>query len=161
MLTLENLEAGFGEFDEFTIELESKRSDVYEAFSARKQALLDERARRAERLVESADRILTSVRRRMASLPSLDEVNTYFASDPMVAKLRSLASELRELGDQVHAEELEGRVKAARQEAGRALRERDLQAFRAQSGTGPVTRQSGKTTQVRMRRSCGDHPEWS
>src|SRR5690606_9831636 len=46
------------------------------------------------------------------------------ASDPMVAKLRSTAEELRGLGDTVRAEELDGRVKAARQEAGRALRDR-------------------------------------
>ncbi len=42
----------------------------------------------------------------------------------MVARLRSIAEELRGLDDGVRAEELEGRVKAARQEAGRALRDR-------------------------------------
>jgi transposase len=39
-------------------------------------------------------------------------------------------------------------------EASRALRERNLKALRAQSGTGPVTKQSGKTKLVIMRRSC-------
>ncbi len=124
MLQIENLESRFAEFDDFLGDLATKREDVYEAFSARKQTLLDERARRADRLVESAERILTSVSRRVMSLDSLDDVNTYFASDPMVAKLRASTEELRSLGDQVRAEELEGRVKAARQEAGRALRDR-------------------------------------
>ncbi|WP_017620690.1 DNA repair ATPase [Nocardiopsis gilva] len=124
MLQLENLESRFGEFDDFLDELSAKREDVYEAFSTRKQALLDERARRADRLVESGDRVLGSVQRRVASLDSLDDVNTYFASDPMVVRLRSTIEQLRELGDQVRAEELEGRIKAARQEAGRALRDR-------------------------------------
>ncbi|WP_133741272.1 DNA repair ATPase [Actinorugispora endophytica] len=124
MLQVENLESRFGEFDDFLDELEAKREDVYEAFSGRKQALLDERVRRADRLAESAERVLGSVRRRAASLGSVDEVNTYFASDPMVARLRSTADELRALGDQVRAEEVEGRVKSARQEAGRALRDR-------------------------------------
>jgi ATPase involved in DNA repair/AAA domain (dynein-related subfamily) len=129
MLQLENLESRFADFDDFVGELGAKRTDVYEAFSSRKQALLDERARRADRLVDSADRILGSVRRRLATLGSLDEVNTYFAADPMVAKLRGVADELRALGDQVRAEELAGQVKAARQEAGRALRDRlDLYA---------------------------------
>ncbi|MFC7618164.1 DNA repair ATPase [Actinokineospora soli] len=124
MLQVENLESRFAEFDDFLAQLVDKRTDVYEAFSARKQALLDERARRADRLAASAERVLASVRRRVASLSSLDEVNTYFAGDPMVAKLRSVAEELRALDDQVRAEELEGKVKAARQEAGRSLRDR-------------------------------------
>jgi hypothetical protein len=129
MVQLENLESRFGEFDDFLAEIGAKRTDVYEAFSARKQALLDSRARRADRLVESASRILTTVQRRAGALASLDEVNTYFAGDPMVAKLRSVVDDLRSLGDQVRAEELAGRIKAARQEAGRALRDRlDLYA---------------------------------
>ncbi|MEU7865262.1 DNA repair ATPase [Dactylosporangium sp. NPDC049140] len=124
MLQLENLESRFGEFDDFLAQLGDKRTDVYEAFSSRKQALLDERSRRADRLVESAERILGSIERRVAAMTSPDDVNTYFAADPMVAKLRGVAAELRELGDQVRAEELEGRVKTARLEAGRMLRDR-------------------------------------
>ncbi|HWO65846.1 MAG TPA: DNA repair ATPase, partial [Umezawaea sp.] len=124
LLQLENLESRFSDFDDFLAELGAKRTDVYEAFSSRKQALLDERARRSDRLVDSADRILASVTRRVGTLASLDDVNTYFVSDPMVAKLRSVVSDLRELGDQVRAEELEGRLLAARQEAGRSLRDR-------------------------------------
>ncbi|WP_442942089.1 DNA repair ATPase [Nonomuraea sp. NBC_00507] len=124
MLQLENLESRFGEFDDFAAQLSAKRDDVYEAFSARKQTQLDELARRADRLFASAERVLGSITRRLGSLGSLDEVNTYFATDPMVAKVRSAAGELRSLGDAVRAEELDGRVKSAQQEAARALRDR-------------------------------------
>ncbi|TMR24173.1 AAA family ATPase [Nonomuraea turkmeniaca] len=124
MLQLENLESRFGEFDDFAAQLSAKRDDVYEAFSARKQTQLDELARRADRLFTSAERVLGSVTRRLGSLGSLDEVNTYFATDPMVAKVRSAAGELRSLGDAVRAEELDGRIKSAQQEAARALRDR-------------------------------------
>ncbi|MFB7228106.1 DNA repair ATPase [Streptomyces fimicarius] len=124
LLQLENLESRFAEFDDFLAELAERRTEVYEAFSARKQTLQDERARRAERLAGSADRVLDTIARRVASLEDLDAVHTYFASDPMVAKVRRTADELRELGDPVRAEELDGRLKAARQEAGRALRDR-------------------------------------
>ncbi|MFI1256297.1 DNA repair ATPase [Streptomyces netropsis] len=129
LLRLENLEARFAEHDDFLTELSAKRTDVHEAFSSRKQALQDARARHAERLAGSATRILATVHRRALTLADLDAVNTYFASDPMVAKVRRTADELRELGDLVRADELDGRVKAARQEAGRALRDRtDLYA---------------------------------
>ncbi|QXQ97956.1 DNA repair ATPase [Streptomyces sp. WY228] len=124
LLQLENLESRFAEFDDFLAELAERRTEVYEAFSARKQTLQDERARRAERLAGSAERVLDTIARRVAALDDLDAVHTYFASDPMVAKVRRTADELRELGDPVRAEELDGRLKAARQEAGRALRDR-------------------------------------
>nr|WP_203600238.1 DNA repair ATPase [Streptomyces sp. SID9727] len=125
LLQLENLEARFAEYDDFLAELGERRTEVYEAFSARKQGLQDELARRTERLADSAARVLDTVARRSAALPDADAVHTYFASDPMVAKIRRTAEELRALGDTVRAEELDGQLLAARQEAGRALRDRD------------------------------------
>ncbi|MFD9699419.1 DNA repair ATPase [Lentzea sp. NPDC059081] len=123
LLQLENLESRFGEFDDFLAQVGAKRTDVYEAFSARKQTLLDERARKADRLVQSAERVLGTIRRRLGKLTSTDEINTYFAGDPMVAKVRAVADQLRELGD-VRADELDASLRDARQEGGRALRDR-------------------------------------
>ncbi|OEJ95387.1 DNA repair ATPase [Streptomyces thermolilacinus] len=124
LLQLDNLESRFADHDGFLAEIADKRAEVHDAFAGRKQTLQDTRARRAERLARSAERVLETIARRAAALDGLDAVNTYFASDPMVAKVRRTAGDLRELGDQVRAEELEGRLKAARQEAGRALRDR-------------------------------------
>ncbi|MEJ8658785.1 DNA repair ATPase [Streptomyces sp. MS1.AVA.4] len=124
LLQLENLESRFAEHDGFLPDIAEKRTEIYDAFTTRKQSLQDTRARRAERLAESAGRVLEAIARRASTLGGLDEVHTYFASDPMVAKVRRIAAELRELGDQVRAEELDGRLGAARQEAGRALRDR-------------------------------------
>lgn len=126
---LEDLESRFAEFDAFLGELADKRTEIYEALAARKQTLSDSRARRAEQLAASATRILRTITRRCATLTDTDAVSTYFASDPMVAKVRRTAEELRALGDTVRAEELDGRLKSARQEASRALRDRtDLYA---------------------------------
>ncbi|MFI2780209.1 DNA repair ATPase [Streptomyces sp. ALB3] len=124
LLQLENLESRFAEHDGFLGEIAGKRAEMYDAFAVRRQSLQDARARRAERVAASADRALETIARRAATLSDLDEVNTYFASDPMVAKIRRTGAELRELGDEARAEELEGRLGAARQEAGRALRDR-------------------------------------
>ncbi|MBW5253887.1 DNA repair ATPase [Streptomyces sp. P01-B04] len=124
LLQLENLEAQFDGFDDFLTELGELRTQVYEAFSARRQTLQDALARRTERLAASAARVLETVARRSSALADADAVHTYFASDPMVAKVRRTAGELRGLGDTVRAEELDGQLLAARQEAGRALRDR-------------------------------------
>ncbi|MFD4565640.1 DNA repair ATPase [Streptomyces sp. NPDC058467] len=129
LVQVENLEARFTEFDDFLAELADKRAEIYETFSARRQNLADARARRAEQLATAGSRVLETVTRRAATLADADAVSTYFASDPMVAKVRRTADELRDLGDPVRAEELDGLLKAARQEASRALRDRtDLYA---------------------------------
>ncbi|MFJ8047426.1 DNA repair ATPase [Streptomyces luteogriseus] len=129
LVQVENLESRFAEFDDFLATLADKRDEVHEAFSARKQTLADARGRRAERMADSANRVLRTVARRAAAQTDADAVATYFTSDPMPAKVRRIAGELRDLGDQVRAEELDGRLKAARQDALRALRDRtDLYA---------------------------------
>ncbi|MGW0598954.1 DNA repair ATPase [Streptomyces sp. NPDC002776] len=125
LVQLENLESRFAEFDDFLDELADKRDEVHEAFSSRKQTLADTRARRAERLADSAARVLHTVARRAATLGDADAVATYFTSDPMTSKVRRVTDELRELGDHVRAEELGGRLKSARQEALRSLRDRN------------------------------------
>ncbi|MFF8998234.1 DNA repair ATPase [Streptomyces achromogenes] len=126
---LEDLESRFTDSDDFLTALAGKRAEIHDAFAARKQSLSDARARRAEQLAASATRVLETVTRRCAGLPDADAIAAYFASDPMPAKVRRTAGELRDLGDSVRAEELDGRLKAARQEAERALRDRtDLYA---------------------------------
>ncbi|MER5476012.1 DNA repair ATPase [Streptomyces sp. NPDC002734] len=121
---LENLESRFAEHDEFLDRLDAKRAEIHEVFSARRQTLADARARRADQLTASAERVLATVARRAAALPDADAVAAYFASDPLVAKVGRAAGELRALDDTVRAEELDGRLEAARQEAARALRDR-------------------------------------
>ncbi|WP_217185095.1 DNA repair ATPase [Streptomyces sp. AC495_CC817] len=129
LVQVEDLESRFAEFDDFLGELADRRDEIHETFAARKQTLADTRARRAERLTDSAHRVLKTITRRAATLADADAVATYFTSDPMPAKVRRLAAELRDLGDQVRAEELDGHLKSARQEALRALRDRtDLYA---------------------------------
>ncbi|MFF8587109.1 DNA repair ATPase [Streptomyces althioticus] len=126
---LEELESRFAEFDDVLGELADRRTEIYEAFSARKQSLTDARARRAGQLASAAERVLETIARRSAALADTDAVSTYFASDPLVAKVRRSTGELRALGDRVRAEELDGKLRSAREEAARALRDRtDLYA---------------------------------
>jgi hypothetical protein len=124
MLQLEELESRFADFDEFAAELASRRDDLLEAFGKRKQVLVDERQRRAQHQFDAAQRILQSVTRRAASFANDDELNAYFAADPMIQKLGQLTAQLLSLRDSVRADELASRLKTAKQEALRALRDR-------------------------------------
>ncbi|WP_079193886.1 DNA repair ATPase [Streptomyces sp. CB02923] len=124
LLQLENLEARFGTSDVHLERIATQREEIHEAFAARKQAQLDARARHTDRLAGSAGRVLATVARRAAALTTPDEINAFFAADPLVAKVHATTGELRELGDGGRADELDGRLRAARLEAARALRDR-------------------------------------
>ena len=124
LVQLEELEGKFGEFDEFLGDLASKREEVNDALGARRQGLLDERQRRAQNIQGAADRIVTGVARRARTFTTADDLNAYFASDAMVLKLKDLSAQLIALGDTVRADEIDSRLKAARQDATRALRDR-------------------------------------
>lgn len=123
-LQLEELESRFADFDEFAADLTARREDLLEAFGKRKQVLVDERQRRAQNLFDAGERILQSVGRRSAGFATEDELNSYFAADPMLQKLKSIIGQLLELKDSVKADELDSRLKTAKQDALRGLRDR-------------------------------------
>lgn len=124
MVQLEELESRFSEFDEFVDQLSEKREEVYSTLESRKQQLLEERQTRALRLAQAARRILQGITRRAATFKDADEQNAYFAADAMVLKVRDIIATLEELGDSVKAGDLQGQLKAARDQAGRELRDR-------------------------------------
>lgn len=124
MVQLEELEGKFSEFDEFIGELAQKREEVYEALGQKKQQLLDERQRRVQNLWGAAERILQGVTRRAAGFKEVDELNAYFASDAMILKVRDLAERILDLGDTVKSDEVQSRIKSAKQDALRGLRDR-------------------------------------
>ncbi|WP_217202176.1 DNA repair ATPase, partial [Streptomyces buecherae] len=124
LLRLEDLEARFADHDEFRAEIDARRTEISDAFAARRQTLEDAAARRAAALADSAARVLETLTRRAGALPDREAVATFFASDALVVKVRRTADQLRALGEGVRAEELAGRLAAAREDALRALRDR-------------------------------------
>lgn len=121
---LEELEGRFAEQEGFVADIAVKREAVYEAITGRRQSLLEARQRRAQSLSEAGGRILDGIPRRVAQFSDVAQVHTYFAGDPLVAKLRKLVDDLRELGAGVAADDLDTRVKTARDQALRTARDR-------------------------------------
>ncbi|WP_249365867.1 DNA repair ATPase [Pseudoalteromonas sp. NEC-BIFX-2020_002] len=124
LIQLEELESQFSDFDEYLSEIIAKRDDVYESFEAHKQSLIDTRQRRALNLANAAERILQGVNRRAQSFTELDALNTYFAADPMISKLRALTTELKELGDEIRADDIQSKLKASKDQGIRSLRDK-------------------------------------
>ncbi|ABC27877.1 ATPase involved in DNA repair [Hahella chejuensis KCTC 2396] len=121
---LQELEGQFGEFDEFLGDILAKRDEVYDAFDKHKQRLIEERQRKTHTLADAAGRILESIGKRSQRFQQMDEVNTFFASDALAQKVRQIVKQLRDLGDQIAADDLESRLKSAKEQAVRGLRDK-------------------------------------
>ncbi len=124
LIQLEELESQFGEHGRFLDDILQKREELLESFEAHKQALLDERQRKAQSVFDAARRILDGLPRRTARFAGPDELNAFFAGDALILKLRELANRLRDLKDSVKADDVEARLKGVRDQAVRALRDK-------------------------------------
>jgi hypothetical protein len=124
LVQIEEMETHFSDFDDYAAELIKKREEVQSAFDSRRQSLSDALNRRCGSLGQSAERILTSIRNRLANFAKPEEVHAWLASDAMVAKLRDLIEELRKLGDSVRADELQTRLKTVQQDSIKQIRDK-------------------------------------
>lgn len=124
LVTIEELEGKFADFDTFALQLTEKREEAYNAFSSRKQVLEEEKKRRVGTLVSSAERIISGIKGRADQFKSVDEVNAYFASDLMVSKLRDIVTRLFDADESVRADDISGQLKAARDAIVRGLRDK-------------------------------------
>jgi len=124
MVQIEELEGRFAGIDECIVQLGDKRSEVHGAFEAKKIALNEARGKRASALLAVAERMLRGIQHRAEALPGVNEINAFFASDLMVAKLRDTVTQLLELGDAVKADDLQSRLKTLREDTVRRLQDR-------------------------------------
>ncbi len=124
LIQLENLESQFSDYDEFYNEILAKRDEIYDNFEQHKQQLMDAQQRRCLNLMTAADRIIEGVIRRSQSFNDQDKLNSYFAGDPMIAKLRQLVEQLRKFDDNVRADDIDAQLKNAKEQGIRSLRDK-------------------------------------
>jgi len=124
LIQLEELESQYSQYDQFLSDIMDKREEIYESFEGHKQQLLDERQRKAQSLTDAASRMLTSIEKRALKFTEADELNTYFASDALVMKVRELIEQLRALDNAIKADDIESKFKANKEQALRSLRDK-------------------------------------
>ncbi len=124
MVQLEELEGRFSEFDEFITRISEKRDDAYNAFESKRVNLLEARNKRASVLQQSGERIIKSIKSRISRFDNVTEINGYMASDLMIEKLRKIIEELNQVGDTVKAEDLNSKLKTAKEDAVRQLKDK-------------------------------------
>jgi len=121
MVQIEELEGRFAEFDQ----LAEKREEIYAAFDTKKLQLVESRNKRATALMSAADRILKGIRSRVSNFEAVEEINSYFASDLMIDKVRDIVSQLDEMGESVKVDDVQSRMKTVREDAVRQLRDKN------------------------------------
>ena len=124
MVQVEELEGRFSEFDEYIEQLVGRREEIYDAFEGRRTQLMEARQKRAGALFKSAERILNGIKNRVAGLKEVDEIHSYFATDPMSEKVRDIIAQLTELDDPVKADDLRTQLKTLREDGVRQLKDK-------------------------------------
>lgn len=124
MLQLEELEGAFADYDEFVEQLAEKREEIYNTFETRRLKLVEERNRRTDTLMRSAERMLKGIRTRAEGMDSNEAIHAYFASDLMVDKVRNVIRQLTELNDTVKAGDIQAQLKTIRENAVRQLKDK-------------------------------------
>ena len=121
---LETLEGRFSDFDEFILQLTEKREEVYNAFESRKLQLVQQRNQRASAIMAAAERVLKGIKNRVRTMTDVNEINGYFASNPMIERIRENIAQLEDLGDAVKAEDVKNQLKTFQQDAIRQLKDK-------------------------------------
>lgn len=134
LMQLEELESQFADpetsnGDQFLADIISKREEIYETFENHKQQLLDARNRKAQNLGDGALRMLESIKKRTQStgvtgFTTEEALNTYFAADGLVQKVRNIAKELQAMGFSVKADDIDARLKAIQIESYKSLKDK-------------------------------------
>ncbi|MCH2206368.1 MAG: DNA repair ATPase [Lentisphaerales bacterium] len=125
MIQLEELEGRFSEFDDFIVQITEKRDEAYNAFESKKVSLQEALNKRTTSLMSAAERILSGVKNRVQTFKEVNEINSYFAADLMIDKVRDIVANLKELGDSVKADDIEGRIKTIREDTVRQLKDKN------------------------------------
>lgn len=121
---LENAELEFGVVDEYATAIAARRDEIVGAFTQRREFLAAERSRRIDRMVRSTERVLATIDTRASALADRVTVDTFFSTDPLVAKVRESIAALTALGEAGRAGELDVALTTTRDHARRAVADR-------------------------------------
>ncbi|WP_051063094.1 DNA repair ATPase [Ilumatobacter nonamiensis] len=124
LVTIERLESRYGDDPDHSASIAEVRSTAHEVVGERRTALLDERNRRATRIVDAATRLLETVTRRASEFADDKEVASFFATDQLTSRVRELADELESLDDAGRAAEVRSGLRNAMEEARRRIRDK-------------------------------------
>ena len=124
IIQLEELESQFADFGEFLELIVEKREEVLNAFETRKRTLMEALSSKTATMERMADRMLKTIRNRSQQFDDLAQINSFFAADLLVEKVRDLAKQLNELGDSNKSSGVLTRLQTTREEVLQQFRDK-------------------------------------
>lgn len=124
MVALEEIEGKFVDHQDFLALLHERRETIQATLESKRLQLLEAQSKRTLAIAQSASRLIDGIINRSMNLKDSDEINSFFASDMMVSKVRGFVTDLRALGEAVKADEIAGQLKSAKEEVLQALRDK-------------------------------------
>ena len=121
---VEELESKFSDFEDFISIIADKRNEMLKAFDGRKTQLIEQINRRTASLEQIGLRVLKNVENKAQSFKTKEEIQSFYATDLMVDKVRKLIVELKGLGDVSKSENLENSLKTSLEDALRILKDK-------------------------------------
>ncbi|BDD03164.1 DNA repair ATPase [Aureibacter tunicatorum] len=123
LIKLDELEARFAHEDSFLDKLSEKREQLRSAFEMKRNSLQENEASKLLKKFETAERVLGVISGRVDSLSSVEEVDAFFTSDPMIYKFEGLVNDLFEGDDYVKGESLMTRFQRIKEDRLRMIRD--------------------------------------
>lgn len=120
---IETLESKFSDFDEYSHKLIIRRDEIKDIFENHKQQLINEKQKRIQSIVSNADLTLNSISNRVSKITTIENMNSYFASDSLVLKYQQFVETVKELGDNIKSDDLYSSFKNIKDQSLRQLRD--------------------------------------
>jgi len=124
LVQVEELESEFSDYDQFIGDIMTKRDEIFDSFERHKQSLIESRQRKAQSLEDAGVRILSSITKRINRFTEASEMNTFFAADTLINKVRDIIKQLTALDSSVKAEDIDAKLKGIKAQALRSLRDK-------------------------------------
>ena len=121
---LDELGSDFADYPEYIEELDNKRDELQTAFEQKRTQLDTERNRKAGDIVESAERMLNGIEKKLATFDDVTDINGYMAADRRITTIRQRVKELKALDKVSEAEGVLSKLKGIHEDAIRQLKDK-------------------------------------
>ena len=125
MSQIEDMDSKFSQVDKFAEAILEKRTELANLFDNKKQSIANAIQKEIQTAHTSATKILESINSKAKRIKTLDILNGFFVSDPMVTRTKTVIEKLEKLGGVTQAEDINAKLKGMRDELTSSLKDKN------------------------------------